>query len=151
MASANFTAADRPSDWERPAPGAGIAPHQARVDAIQAEARAAAAAAPRKLHFKPPPPPPPPLEPSRSLVECRLAEELDYARRLLEAVGDHLTSDPVLVHRHHRILQNFDLVGQLLGHVARVVGSDDKGEAIERIGMQELKARLKRPSGSLLG
>lgn len=130
---------------------AGKPAHQARVDEIQAQARAAASSSSPKLVYRPPPPAPPPLEPSQSLTERRLAEELDYARRLLEAVGDHLTSDPVLVHRHHRVLQNFDLVGQLLGHVARVVGSADKDEAIERIGMQELKARLKRPSGPIIG
>ena len=149
MASPDYSA-DFQADWERSASATPTSSHQARVDAIQAEVRAAAAAAPRKLEFKPPPPPPPPLEASQDIIERRLAEELDFARRLLEAVGDHLTSDPVLVHRHHRVLQNFDLVGQLLGHVSRVVGAEDKQEASERIGMQEMRARLKRPTGSIL-
>jgi hypothetical protein len=42
-------------------------------------------------------------------------------------------------------MQSFDIIGQLLGHLAKVMGADDKLEAIDRIGMQELRSRLKRP------
>src|SRR5205085_9773168 len=87
-----------------------------------------------------------PLIPTRDLVDARLAEEIEYAQRLLEAVGDRFVSDPVILQRHQTTMQSFDIIGQLLGHLAKVLGSDDKVEAIDRIGMQELRARLKRPA-----
>ena len=86
-----------------------------------------------------------PLEPTGDVIELRLAEEIDYAQRLLEAVGDRLVSDPLILERHETTLQSFDIIAQLLGHLSKVVGSSDKLEAIDRIGMQELRARLKRP------
>ncbi len=79
-------------------------------------------------------------------LRLRLAEELDYARRLLDAMGDQLASDPVVVSRHCSALQTVDIVGQLLGHIATVTRSSLPERAVERIGMAELKARLKRRS-----
>ena len=93
---------------------------------------------------------PGPLEPTEDIIEGRLAEEIDFARRLLEAVGDELICDPSILARHQRTLQSFDIVGQLLGHLARVAGAKDKAEAISRIGMQELRSRLCRPTDTLL-
>lgn len=86
-----------------------------------------------------------PLEPTSDIIESRLAEEIDYAQRLLEAVGDCFVSDPLILERHETTMQSFDIIGQLLGHLSKVVGSKDKLEAIDRIGMQELRSRLKRP------
>lgn len=93
--------------------------------------------------------PPPPLEPTDDLIEARLAEEIEYARRLLDAISDRLITDPIILNRHQCTLQSFDIVGQLLGHLAKVTGSRDKEEAINRIGMQELRARLLRPTAPL--
>jgi hypothetical protein len=86
-----------------------------------------------------------PLEPTDDIIESRLSQEIEYAQRLLEAVGDCFVSDPDILERHETTMQSFDIIGQLLGHLAKVVGSKDKKEAINRIGMQELRSRLKRP------
>jgi len=94
--------------------------------------------------------PPAPLEPTDVLQDERLSEEIDYARRLLEAVGDRLIADPIILNRHQTTLQSFDIIGQLLGHLAKVAGSRDKAEAIDRIGMQELRARMQRPKTGIL-
>lgn len=86
-----------------------------------------------------------PLEPTDDIIESRLSQEIEYAQRLLEAVGDCFVSDPDILERHETTMQSFDIIGQLLGHLAKVVGAKDKKEAINRIGMQELRSRLKRP------
>ena len=76
----------------------------------------------------------------------RLAEELAYARRMLDAMGDALAADAALLARHGVALQSVDICGQILGHVADVIRSSDPHGAVDRIGMCELKARLKRQS-----
>jgi hypothetical protein len=115
---------------------------QAECDAIQAAARLEATEAivvhPVAADDLP--------EPTSDLIEARLAEEIEYAQRLLEAVGDRFIADPLILQRHQSTMQSFDIIGQLLGHLAKVVGSNDKPAAIDRIGMQELRARLKRPA-----
>lgn len=92
----------------------------------------------------------PPLDPALVQTEdplrLRLAEELEYARRLLDLMGDQLTSDPAIVSRHCAALQTIDIVGQMLSHIASVTRSSVPERAVERIGMAELKARLKRQS-----
>ena len=119
---------------------------QAHCDQVQADFRAAQAAdAPRRSIRRDPPPRPPELIPSDDPLMLRMAEELDYARRQLDAMGDALAADFLIVKRHGVTLQSFDIIGQVLGHLATVVRSVDRGEAVERIGMGELKTRLKRP------
>lgn len=122
---------------------------QARCDSIQAEFRAQQDNAPspkrsiRRENV-------PPLD--AALVQCddqlrlRLAEELDYARRMLDAMGDDLSADMGVVMRHAVALQSIDIVGQMLGHIAAVTRSSAPERAVERIGMCELKARLTRKS-----
>ena len=92
------------------------------------------------------PPLPRAIEPTDDALKLRLAEELDYARRMLDSMGDAFSADPALLVRHSVPLQSIDIVGQILGHIAAVVRSSDPGGAVERIGMCELKARLKRTS-----
>jgi hypothetical protein len=118
---------------------------QAECDAIVAAAKGNAARPSILRDFTPPPP----LQPTDDLIETRLAEEIEYARRLLDAVSDRLIADPMILARHETTLQSFDIVGQLLGHLAKVTGSKDKAEAIDRIGMQELRARLMRPTAPI--
>ena len=125
---------------------------QARCDAIQADFRAEQRETPsilrepepRKSIRRNPPPLPPALVPTDDALTLRLAEELEYARRMIEAMGDTLSSDPQLVMRHMVSLQSVDIVGQILGHVANVIRSSDPAGAVDRIGMCELKARLTR-------
>ena len=71
-----------------------------------------------------------------------LAAELDHARDLLVMMGDELAMNKELVAEHGMALQAIDIVGQMLGHIANVVRAEDRDEAIERIGMCDLKAKL---------
>lgn len=121
-------------------PGVG-SDEQRRVDAIVAEAKRGI----WKPQFQPAMPVPP-ASMCPKLVDKRLSEELEYVQRLLEMMGDQLSGDPVILQRHARTVQGFDLMSQILGHIAKVVAAEDKGGAIDAIGMHELRARLKRQS-----
>jgi hypothetical protein len=79
-----------------------------------------------------------------NVLQLRLGEELEYARRLLDITGDELSGDPIAVSRHGVALQSLDIVGQMLGHIANVVRSNDQPAAVDAIGMCDLKARLTR-------
>ena len=75
-------------------------------------------------------------------LDLRLAAELDLARNMIEEMGDELSASEVVVSDHGVALQAVDIVGQMLGHIANVVRAADRRDAIERIGMGELKAKL---------
>jgi hypothetical protein len=120
---------------------------QAAVDAVQAEFRAEQVAPKRSIRRENAPPIDPALVPTDDLLRVRLAEELDYARRMLDAMGDEISSDMAVVMRHAVPLQTIDIIGQLLGHIATVTRSSAPERAVERIGMCELKARLTRKGG----
>ena len=92
------------------------------------------------------PPLDPALIPTDDYLRLRLAEELEYARRLLDVMGDQLASDPVVIGRHCAALQTVDIVGQMLSHIGSVIRSSAPERAAERIGMADLKARLTRRS-----
>jgi hypothetical protein len=115
---------------------------QRRVDAIQAEARADTPLG-RALRCAGPAEPGLALPPD---LDKRLADELGYVQRLLEGLGDELIADHLLIQRHGKSLQSLDLVGQILGHVSGILRADDKAATVEEIGMEDLRARLKRRS-----
>ena len=71
-----------------------------------------------------------------------LAAELDHARDMLVMMGDELAMSPDLVAEHGMALQAVDIVGQMIGHIANVVRAEDRSQAIDKIGMCELKAKL---------
>ena len=75
--------------------------HQQLVDLAQAEIRADLLAGRRSL-FKLPPPRPPR---SGSVLDERIAEEMDLTIRQLGQTGDMLADDPVLLSRHAAQLQ----------------------------------------------
>ena len=140
-----------------PEPQATVAPAtgQARCDIIQAQFRAEQQARPSIRREPPPrpsirrenpPPLPPALVPTDDVLRLRLAEELEYARRILDSMGDDLSADMNVLLRHAASLQSFDIIGQILGHIANVVRSTDPDCAVDLIGMCDLKGRLKRQS-----
>ena len=75
-------------------------------------------------------------------LDLRLAAELDAARAMLVEMGDELSGSLTVVSDHGVALQAVDIVGQMLGHIANVVRAQDRRDAIDRIGMGELKAKL---------
>ena len=74
----------------------------------------------------------------------RLARELEHVRRMLDEMGEELSADLEVLMRHGVPLQTVDIAGQILGHIASIVRSDDPDAAVERIGMCELRARLEK-------
>jgi hypothetical protein len=112
---------------------------QRRVDALQAAARGEAESG-KTLRASPPTE----LPAVNRDLDSRLAHELGYVQRLLENLGDELIKDLFLVQRHGQSMQSLDLVGQILGHVAAILLAEDKAEVVEQIGMEDLRARLKR-------
>lgn len=129
-----------PAHLKAPPPAA--SPAQARCDSIVLEAKAQ----PRPSIRRDPPPAPPPPPPTTDVLLLRLAEELEFARRMLDTMGDELSADAAVIMRHSVALQSVDIIGQMLGHIANVVRSSDPPETVNRIGMCELKARLTRKS-----
>jgi hypothetical protein len=91
--------------------------------------------------FKPAPPRP---APSDDPLDHRIAEELETIGRRLEMLGGALAADAVLLHRHAAQLQSIDLIKQMLGHLAQVVATGDKEQAVALITLGELRARLQR-------
>lgn len=119
---------------------------QVRCDSIQAEfhAEQSSASGGHRTLRRDAPPLDPALVPSDDVLRQRLAEELDYARRMLDQMGELLTSDNHVAMRHSVALQSIDIIGQMLGHIAAVTRSSAPERAAERIGMTELRARLTR-------
>jgi hypothetical protein len=109
---------------------------QARVDAIQAAIRSGALL-PAESEATDPPVDLPALE-------SRIAEEIGYARRLLDKVGDELTDDPIILQRHGHSLQTFDEACQILDHLGTILSASNPAAAVEAVTMQELRARLLR-------
>lgn len=122
-------------------PQSGPSEAQKTADAAFAAARGAV----RKPLFRPPPPRPEPLALSEDVIDTRLAEEIDYIRRMVNVLGDKLAADPIVLQRHAQTMQSFDLIAQMLGHVATVTQTADRKAAIERV-MPEMRARLGRRS-----
>jgi hypothetical protein len=116
--------------------------HQQRVDEMMARVRAEATPS-RPTLFKPAPARP---QRSSSTIDLRIAEEVDYVRRHLEMLGTTLAGDPILLHRHGTSLQSVDLMNQLLGHLARVIESEDKAAAAQLVSHGDLRSRLMRKS-----
>lgn len=113
---------------------------QQAVDVAQAMIRADLASGRRSL-FKQPPSRP---DRSNNVLEQRIAEELYLVIRQLGQVGDILSDDPILIHRHAAQMQSIDRMQQVLGILGKVVGSADKAMEVEGITLPELRERLAR-------
>ncbi len=115
---------------------------QARIDAIVAAARASVVPPKARTIYRAPIMAP--LEASSSLLDLRVQEELEYIRRTIDAFGEQLANDPILLTRYQSELQSLDMATQTLSHLARVIGSEDKVQAAEQTSMESVKARLLR-------
>lgn len=117
--------------------------YQARIDAIVAAARE---------HDTPCVDRPPHLAPSapqnqpRSLdrIDQHLEEELATLGRTLNAIGDRLSDDPILLNRYASLLQALDNAAQTIGHLATIVGAANRHHAAMHVPVGELRARLLR-------
>ena len=76
----------------------------------------------------------------------RAADELAFVSRRLEALGSDLTDDIHVVMRHTTSLQEIDLSMQILGHLAMVLVAKRPADAVDAIGMTDLRRRLQRKS-----
>ena len=114
---------------------------QLEIDQIQSQARRDGV---YDLLFKPKPENNVPLAKTANQLEIRLAEELDYIRHVLDGVGNNLANDPEVLQRHAVTLQSFDLIGQMIGHVSSIIAAANRGEAVDRVGIEEMKKRLER-------
>ena len=128
-------------------PGKMPSEHQRQIDAIQASIRAEVDSGQRSL-FRPPPARP---APSKSPLDHRIAEEMEFIVRRLEHLGGTLANDPILLRRHALELQSIDLIKQSLGHLAQVVAAEDKALAAEQVTLTELKAKLQRKALKPIG
>lgn len=110
---------------------------QARVDAIQTAVREGSAL-----------PPEPGLAAAKTLrpgeLEQRISEEIVYVQRLIDALGEELVEDPVMLQRHSRVLQNLDRASQVLAHLGTVLAAEDRAAAAQDVAMQDLRERLLR-------
>jgi hypothetical protein len=116
--------------------------HQQRVDEILAAARAERAqgrshqpAEEKRVQD---------VRPSCDPTDLQLAQELEMLRVALTSLGERFASDPEFLDHYGTELQSFDRMGQVLGHLSQVIAAEDKAPAIECIGMQELRLRLRR-------
>ncbi len=131
----------RSGNWIAPIGGAA---DQARVDGIQAAVRTGSLI----------------VEPSKSRpewisdqvdadIDARIADELAALRDMLENLGEQLSEEAVVVQRYPKALQSFDLACQILGHLDHVLTAKNRSQAVDAIGMEELRHRLRRrPTGA---
>jgi hypothetical protein len=110
---------------------------QARVDAIQTAVRAGTALAPE-----------PSAVTGKALrpgeLEHRVSEEIIYVQRLIDALGEELVEDPVMLQRYSGVLQNLDRASQVLAHLGMVLAATDRAAAAHEIPMEDLRDRLLR-------
>jgi len=77
-------------------------------------------------------------------INERVAEEIAYVRRMLDAIADELLDDGIVMQRHAQALQNFDIASQILRHLGTIIVAPDPAQAADAVDMQELRTRLLR-------
>ena len=84
--------------------------------------------------------------PSRSLsvIDERLSEEIETMKRWIDLTAASLGADPILRARHAGELQTLQMVSRTAAQLAAIIAAADKGDAIDRIPLPELRARMQR-------
>ena len=78
------------------------------------------------------------------VLKGRLAQEIEYAARMLDDLSEVLIKDPIILHRHATKLQSIDIARQLLAGVATLVASEDPVTDLLNLPSSELRNRLLR-------
>ena len=82
--------------------------------------------------------------PDHATLVNRLIEEIGFAERLFEAVGEALAEIPEVVAGSAMQLQSIEIGCKILRNAADLLKSEDKAAAVHRIGLHDMKARLLR-------
>lgn len=80
----------------------------------------------------------------QGLKNSRIAEEIAALSRQVELSLDELAGFAPAVVRLPNTLQQLEVVAQTLGHLGRLLGSDDPLSLVNQLGMDDLKRRLLR-------
>lgn len=78
------------------------------------------------------------------LINSRIAEEVMALGRRVELSLDELAGFAPVVVRLPGALQQLEVVAQTLGHLGRLLGSEDPVSLVNQLGMDDLKRRLLR-------
>jgi hypothetical protein len=81
---------------------------------------------------------------ARSNLVARISEELAFAARRLDVLGSELSEEPAMVARHAARLQDIEITRQVLGHLSRLLATDDPAALLASLGMEDLRRRLER-------
>lgn len=113
---------------------------QRRVDAIQSALRSGQSPdtfnAPRDAALRPD------TRSHRNQLVRRIGEEIAAVHRLLNAVADDLSDDPLMLTRHSARLQGIQSASEILDHLARVLQAADPEAETDAIKIQALRSRL---------
>lgn len=115
---------------------------QRRVDAIQAAVRLGQSLDGLGEPAEPALPAGAPAAPDS--LNGRIAEEIATTQRLLDAVADTLSDEPLILARHASQLQSLQSVSEVLGHLARVLQAPDAEAEAHAVTLHALRARLLR-------
>lgn len=84
----------------------------------------------------------------RSQAQCairkRCAEEMRYVARLVEDLGEAFMKEPIILSRHARKVQDFDLIKQIITQLSNLIDSDDICDTAIHIPLSSLRNRILR-------
>jgi hypothetical protein len=84
------------------------------------------------------------LLPSADILEQRIAEELALVERQLEYLMSVLLQEPAFRLRYSSFQSAIEAMRRNVGEIGRILGSEDKDAAVDRLAGPELKGRLRR-------
>lgn len=87
---------------------------------------------------------PPPIEKSENQLSLRLAQELDYSRRLLEQVEGELRERNCSGPMDRQILGQVQAAEEIIQNVSTIVDAKNRCEAVQRSESPEIRKRLLR-------